>query len=59
MGIALFFQFFLFGICFMNHKHGALWLLRNYKLYTICTLILSNPLHIIIGSRLIFIQSKI
>jgi len=33
MGIALFFQKFFFLQCFMNHKHEALCLLKNYKLY--------------------------
>jgi hypothetical protein len=41
----------------MNHKHEALWSLKNYKLYTLCTLILFNPLHVTVGSRLILTQS--
>jgi hypothetical protein len=34
-----FFQFSIVWWCFMNHKHKALSLLKNYKLYTLCTLI--------------------
>jgi len=37
----------------MNHKHEAPWLLKKCTLYTLCTLILSNPLHLTIGSNLI------
>jgi hypothetical protein len=36
----------------MNHKHEAPWLLKKCMLYTFCTLILSNPLHLTIGSNL-------
>jgi hypothetical protein len=43
----------------MNHKHEALWLLKNCKLYTLCTLILFNPPHLTIGTRLILIQSEL
>ncbi len=43
----------------MNHRHEALWPLKNYKLYSMCALILSNPLHLIVGSRLIFIQNEL
>jgi hypothetical protein len=43
----------------MNYKHEALWPLKNCNLYVVCTLILSNPFHLTIGSRLILIQSKI
>ncbi len=42
----------------MNHKHEALWMLKNCKLYTVCTLILSNSLHPTIGSRLILTQNE-
>jgi len=42
----------------MNHKHGALWPLKNCKLYIMCTLILFNPPHLTIGSRLILTQSS-
>jgi len=35
----------------MNHKHEALWPFKNYKLYALSTLILSNLLHLIIGSK--------
>jgi hypothetical protein len=59
MEIALLFQFSFVWYCFMNHKHEALWPLKNYKLYTVCTLILSNFLHIIVGSRLISIQNEL
>jgi len=37
----------------MDHKHEALWPLKNYKLYTFSTLILSNPPHLTIGSKLV------
>jgi hypothetical protein len=53
MGIALFFQFSFVWYCFMKHKHEALWSFKNYKLHTICTLILSNPPHLIIRSKFI------
>jgi hypothetical protein len=43
----------------MNHKHGALWLLKKYKLYTLRTLFLSNPLHLTIGSKLSLIQNEL
>jgi hypothetical protein len=42
----------------MNHKHEALWLTKNYRLYMLCTLILFNLLHIIVGSKLILIKVK-
>jgi hypothetical protein len=42
----------------MNHKHKALWPLKNYKLYTIRTFILSNYLPLTIGSKLILTQSE-
>jgi hypothetical protein len=42
----------------MNHKHEALWLLKNCKLYILCTLILSNPLHLTIGMKLILTQNE-
>jgi hypothetical protein len=59
MGMALVFQFSFVLSCFMNHKHEALWLFKNCKLYIVCTLILSNPLHLTIGSRLILTQSEL
>jgi hypothetical protein len=44
----------------MNHKHEALWALKNCKLYNIvCALILSNPPHLTIGSKLILIQNEL
>jgi hypothetical protein len=43
----------------MNNKHEALWPSKNYKFYTLCTLVLSNPLHLIIGSRLILTQNEL
>jgi hypothetical protein len=58
MGITLFFQFSFVWYCFMNHKHEALWPLKNYKLYTLCTLILFNPLHLTVGSKLILTQNE-
>jgi hypothetical protein len=32
--------------------------LKNYKLFTLCTLILSNPPHLTIGLKLILIQHE-
>jgi hypothetical protein len=32
---------------------------ENYKLYTLCTLILSNPLQLTIGSKLILTQNEL
>ncbi len=49
MGIAIFFQFSFVWYCLMNHKHEALWPLKNCKLYTLYTLILSNSPHQTIG----------
>jgi hypothetical protein len=56
MGIALFFQIFFVWQCFMNDKYEALWLLKNCKIYTLCTFILSNPPHLTIASKLILIR---
>jgi hypothetical protein len=43
----------------MNHKHEALWPLKRCTLYILCTLILSNCLHLTIGSSLTLIQNKL
>jgi len=43
----------------MNHKHEAIWPLKHYKLYPMCTLILFNLPHLIVGSRLILIQNEV
>jgi hypothetical protein len=44
----------------MNYKHiETLWLLKKCTLYILCTLILSNPLHLTIGSNLILIQNEL
>jgi len=43
----------------MNHKHEALWLLKKYMLYILCTLILYNPLHLTIGLSWILIQNEL
>jgi hypothetical protein len=40
-------------VMFHESQHEALWPLKNYKLYIVCTLILFNPFHLTIGSRLI------
>jgi hypothetical protein len=32
---------------------------KNYKLYTLCTLILSNPPHLTIGLKLILTQNEL
>jgi len=42
----------------MNHKHVALLAQTNYKLYILCTLYVSNPLHLTIGSILVFPQNE-
>jgi hypothetical protein len=59
MGISLFFQFSFVWYCFINHKHEALWSLKIYKLYIVCTLFFSNSLHLIVGSKLILTQSEL
>jgi hypothetical protein len=59
MGIGLLFQFSFVWYCFMNHKHEVLWVLKNCKLYTVCTLILSNFFHLIVGSRLILTRNEL
>jgi hypothetical protein len=59
MDVTLFFQFSFVWWCLMNHKHKALWSLKNYKLYTMCTLILSNPLHLTVGSKWILTQNEL
>jgi hypothetical protein len=43
----------------MNHKHEALWLLKRCTLYILCTLILSNYLHLTIVSSLTLIQNEL
>ncbi len=43
----------------MNHKHEALRPLKNCNLYILCTLILSNPLHLTIGSKLILTENEL
>jgi hypothetical protein len=43
----------------MNHKHETLWPLKNYKLYIMCTLILFNPFHLIVGSKEYLIQNEL
>jgi hypothetical protein len=42
----------------MNHKHETLWPLKS-KLYTLCTLILSNHVHLTGESKLILNQSEL
>jgi hypothetical protein len=37
----------------MNYNHKVLWLLKNYKFYTLYTLILSNLPHLTVGSKLV------
>jgi hypothetical protein len=32
---------------------------KNYKLYALCTLILSNPLHLTVGSKLVLTQNEL
>jgi len=55
-------HYFLVFFClvmFYEPQTGALWSLKNYKLYTSCTLILSNPLHLTVGSKLIMNQNEL
>jgi hypothetical protein len=59
MGIALLFSISFCLLSFMDHKHEALWPLKNFKLYIMCTLILINSLHLTVGSRLILTQNEI
>jgi hypothetical protein len=44
---------------FHEHNHEALWPLKKCKLFTLCTLILSIPPHLTIGSKLILTQNEI
>ncbi len=48
--------FFLVLFYFMNHKHEALWPSKEHKLYIMYRLILSNPLHLTIGTKVSLIQ---
>jgi len=43
----------------MNHKYEVLWPLERCTLYTLCTLILSNSLHLTIRSSLNLIQYEL
>jgi hypothetical protein len=43
----------------MNHKHEALRSLKICKLHTLCILILFDPPHLTIGSKLILIQNEL
>jgi hypothetical protein len=43
----------------MNHKHEALWSLKICMLYIVYTLVLSNPFHLIVESKLILTQSEL
>jgi hypothetical protein len=45
-------------LLFLVTKHETLWPLKNFKLYILCTLILFNPFHLIVGLRLIMIQNE-
>jgi len=42
----------------MNHKQEALQLSKKCKLYTLCILILANPFHLTVESKLFSIQSE-
>jgi hypothetical protein len=52
------FSIFFCLVMFHEPQTWGLMAIENYKLYTICTIILSNPLHLIVGSKLIFTQSE-
>ncbi len=54
--LQIIFKIFFCLVCFMNHKHETLWLLKNYKLCTLCTLILSNPFHLTIEFKNVVVQ---
>jgi hypothetical protein len=43
----------------MNYKHETLWPFIKRKLYTMCTLILSNPLNLTIELKLNLTQSEL
>jgi hypothetical protein len=43
----------------MNHKHGTLRSLKICTLFSLCTLILSNSLHLTIGSIFTLIQNEL
>jgi hypothetical protein len=45
--------------CFINHKHETMWSLKKCMLCILCTMILFNPFHLIIGSRLTLTQSEL
>jgi hypothetical protein len=54
-GHCIIFSIFFWLVTF----HEAIWQLKNYKSYTLCTLILSNPPHPIIRSKLILTQNEL
>jgi len=58
-GHYIIFSIFFCLAMFHEPKNETLWPLENYKLYIVCTLILSNHFYLTIGSRLILIQSEL
>jgi hypothetical protein len=59
INIALSFQFSFVWKRFMTHKHEVVWPLRNCKIYTLYTMILFNPPHLIVKSKLILTQNEL
>jgi len=56
----LYFFSFFFGLVMCHEpQNEALWPLKKCMLYTLCTLILFNPLHLTIGSSLTLIQNEL
>jgi hypothetical protein len=58
-GICIVFSVFIYLVMFMNLKHEILWSLKKCKLYILCTLILFNPFHLTIGSKLTLIRNEL
>jgi hypothetical protein len=55
-----FFNFLFFSnVSWIINMKPYLWPLKNCKFYILCTLILSNPLHLNVGSKLILTQNEL
>jgi hypothetical protein len=54
----IFFSFF-FSLVMCHEPQNEAWPLKKCMLYTLCTLILFNPLHLTIGSSLTLIQNEL
>jgi hypothetical protein len=46
-------------VMFHESQNEALWPWKNYKLYTLCAMILFIPPHLTIGTRLILTQNDL